>query len=76
MKKEDLYLLKTVKGAGVYFSHSPTAQAHIARVSNATWYRRMKDPGSFTVSELRRLIAYYHIGSHELCDIFGVKEGS
>lgn len=76
MKKEDLYLLKTVKGAAAYFSHTPIDQARIAKVSHATWYRRMKDPGSFTVSELRRLVIHYKISAHELCDIFSVKEGS
>ena len=73
MRQEDLYLLKTLKGAAVYYSHTPEDQAKIAKVSRATWYRRMKEPGSFEVSELRRLIKHYKIGPDEVLDFLGVR---
>lgn len=73
MRKEDLYLLKTIKGAAVYYSHSPTEQARIVRMSRATWYRKLQDPGSFTLAELRRLISHYNIGIDEICDFLGVR---
>lgn len=73
MQKEDLYLLKTLKGAAVYCSHTPEDQAKIARVSRATWYRRLKEPGSLTMSELRRLIKHYKISPEEVLDFLGYR---
>jgi len=73
MQKVDLYLRKTLKGAAEYYQHTPDEQARIARVSHATWYRRMKDPGSFTLREIRRLIAHYKIGIDEVCDFLDIR---
>lgn len=73
MQKEDLNLLKTLKGVAAYYSHTPDDQARIAKISHATWYRRLKNPGSFTLSEFRRLIFHYKIGLSEICDILGVR---
>jgi len=74
MQKEDLYLQKTLKGAAAYYKHTPEEQARKAGISYSTWYRRMRDPGTFTLQEIRRLIRYYKIGSREVCDFLGIKE--
>lgn len=73
MQREDLYLRKTLKGAAEYFRHSPEEQAKIAKISHATWYRRMNDPGSFTLREIRRLIAHYKIDISEVADFLGIR---
>ena len=73
MKQDDLYLLKTLKGAAVYYSHTPDEQAKIAKVSRATWFRRVRDPGSFTLAEIRRLIKHYKIGPEETLDFLGYR---
>lgn len=73
MCKEDLYLLKTLKGAAVYHGHSAAEQAKIAKMSRATWYRKLQEPESFTLAELRRLVSHYKIGIDEICDFLGVR---
>lgn len=73
MQKEDLYLQKTIKGVAVYYHHTPDEQARIVKVSHATWYRRLQDPGSFTLRELRRLIKFYKIDISEICDFLGIR---
>ena len=73
MRQEDLYLLKTLKGAAAYFSHTPNDQARIAKVARATWYRRLREPDTFTLAEIRRLIKHYKISPDEVLDFLGVR---
>lgn len=73
LKKEDQYLKRTLKGAAIYFCHTPDDQARIAKVSHATWYRRLQNPSTFTLAELRRLIAFYKIDISEICDFLGIR---
>lgn len=73
---QDAYLRSAIKGASGYFGLTAADQALIAGVKRATWYRRLQDPSSFTVGELRRMIFRYHWGSKIICNILGAKESS
>ena len=73
MQKEDLYLYKTIKGAAAYYHHTPEDQARKIGISSATWYRRLHEPGTFTLREIRKLIRVYNISTQEVCDFLGMK---
>ena len=42
------------------------------RISHPTFYRRMKEPGEFTLSQLRYFVHHYGFSNQEVADIFGM----
>lgn len=39
-------------------------------INRSTMYRKLKDPGRFTVSELKKLVSVLRWSGREVCDIF------
>lgn len=65
------YLLTAIGSSAIFYAHKPEKQAAIAGVSRASWYRRLKEPETFTLRELRRLARKYRWDDQTLRDIFG-----
>lgn len=57
---KDRKLLEAIAGSSVFFTLSPEEQARTAGLSRSSWYRRLKDPGIFTLDEFRRMVKKYH----------------
>ncbi len=73
---QDALLRQAIKGSAGYFQLRPDDQAEIAGVTRATWYRRLNEPGNFSLYELRRMVRRYKWDSKTVCAFLGAREGS
>lgn len=73
---QDALLRQAIKGSAAFYQLSPTEQAEIAGVTRATWYRRLNEPSSFSLKELRRMTRRYRWSEKTVAAILGVREGS
>ena len=71
---QDALLRQAIKGSAAYFKLSANEQALIAGCTRATWYRRLNDPGNFSLYELRKMVRRYKWDSKTVSAILGVKE--
>lgn len=71
---QDANIRKAIQGAAAYYGLCINEQAETAGVKRATWYRRLNDPGTFTLKELRKMALRYHWDAKTVCDFLGVKE--
>lgn len=67
-------LRKAISGSAGYFQLTVNELADVAGVKRATWYRRLREPGDFTLYELRRMIKRYSWDAKTVCEFLGVKE--
>lgn len=65
------YLLTAIGSSAIFYADSPLQQARIVGLSRASWYRRLKAPGTFTVDELRKLARHYRWDNETLLKIVG-----
>ena len=72
---QDALLRQAIKGSAGYFQLRPDEQAGIAGVTRATWYRRLNEPESFSLRELRRMVRRYKWDYRTVCAFLGVREG-
>ena len=57
---QDRKLLEAIAGSSAFFNLTPEQQAGIAHLSRASWYRRLKSPGYFTLDEFRWMVTRYN----------------
>lgn len=70
----DAHLLKAIYGSAVFYDVCPEEQANIAGMAIATWYRRLKQPETFTVKEFRRMARRYEWDCKTICQILDIRE--
>ena len=73
---QDALLRQAIKGSAGYFQLSVNEQAEIAGCTRATWYRRMNQPETFTVDELRSMIRRYKWTPQTVGAFLGAREGT
>lgn len=73
---QDAFLRQAIKGSAGYFSLCPDEQAQIAGLTRATWYRRLTQPSTFSLKELRRMAKRYHWDLKTVGAFLGVREGA
>lgn len=56
----DAKIRRAISGAAAYYGMGVDEQAFAAGVTRSTWYRRLKQPNTFTLYELRRMIRKFH----------------
>lgn len=56
---KDRKLLEAIAGSSVFFDLSPDEQAQVAGISRSSWYRRLSNPGLFSIDEFRRMAKRY-----------------
>jgi hypothetical protein len=61
-------LRKAISGSAAYYSMGVDEQAFAAGVTRSTWYRRLKQPNTFTLYELRRMIRRFHWDNETIID--------
>lgn len=66
-------LRQAISGSAGYFQLTPNELAAVAGVKRATWYRRLKSPGDFSVKELRRMIRRYGWTAETVGKFLGAK---
>lgn len=72
----DLYLKKAIAASAAFYHVTPDIMAQAAGIARATWYRRLLNPETFTVRELRRLIRAYRWDAGTVCDSLGIRRDS
>ena len=71
---QDGHIRKVISGSAAFYELSVNQLAEVAGVKRATWYRRLNDPGTFTLKELRKMVLRYRWDAKTVCDFLGVKE--
>jgi hypothetical protein len=71
---QDASIRKAISGSAAFYGLSMEQQYETVGVKRATWYRRLNDPGTFTLREIRRMALRYRWDAKTVCDFIGVKE--
>ena len=56
----DAKIRRAISGSAAFYDMGVDEQAFAAGVTRSTWYRRLKEPNTFTLYELRRMIRKFH----------------
>jgi len=70
---QDLYVRKAIRGSAEFYQMSIEEQWRRLGMARATWYRRMKNPGDFTVDNLRQMIKMFHWDAETVGKMLGLK---
>ena len=71
---QDAFLRQAIKGSAGFFQLSSEELARAAGCARATWYRRINQPETFTLAELRRMVKRFHWTAMQVGSFVGVKE--
>ena len=71
-QRQDRAFLAALRGGQALRGERDRDTMQCVLMPSSTYYRKVKDPGTFSVSDVRRLAQRY-FNDRQLCEVFGIE---